>query len=36
MKEAKLCLDSAVYGQEDSKLQILQFISTKIANQHCR
>jgi len=32
MKGAKKCLDDAVYGQEESKLQIMQFISTKIAN----
>ena len=32
MKGAKKCLDSAVFGQEESKLQIMQFISTKIAN----
>ena len=32
MKGAKKCLDDAIYGQEDSKLQIMQFISTKITN----
>ena len=32
MKSAKKCLDDAIYGQEDSKLQIMQFISTKITN----
>ena len=32
MKGAKKCLDDAVYGQDESKLQIMQFISTKIAN----
>jgi len=32
MKCAKKCLDDAIYGQEDSKLQIMQFISTKITN----
>lgn len=36
MKYAKKCLDDAVFGQEDSKLQILQFISTKIANPNGR
>lgn len=36
MRGAKKCLDQAVYGQEDSKLQILQFISTKIANPESR
>jgi ATP-dependent Lon protease len=32
MKTAKKCLDDAVYGQDESKLQIMQFISTKISN----
>lgn len=32
MRGARKCLDNAVYGQEDTKLQILQFIGTKIAN----
>ena len=32
MKSAKKCLDGAIYGQESSKLQIMQFISTKITN----
>jgi ATP-dependent Lon protease len=32
MKTAKKCLDDAVYGQDESKLQVMQFISTKIAN----
>jgi hypothetical protein len=36
MRGAKKCLDQAVYGQEDSKLQIMQFISTKIANPDSR
>lgn len=36
MKQAKKCLDEAVYGQEDSKLQIMQFIGTKIANPRGR
>lgn len=36
MRGAKKCLDQAVYGQEDSKLQIMQFISTKIANPESR
>jgi ATP-dependent Lon protease len=36
MKTAKKCLDDAVYGQEDSKLQIMQFIGTKIANPNSR
>jgi len=32
MKSAKKCLDDAVFGQEDAKLQIMQFIGAKIAN----
>lgn len=36
MRGAKKCLDQAVYGQDDSKLQIMQFISTKIANPESR
>jgi ATP-dependent Lon protease len=32
MKMAMKCLDDAVFGQQDSKLQIMQFISSKIAN----
>jgi ATP-dependent Lon protease len=32
MSNAKKCLDHAIYGQDESKLQIMQFISTKIAN----
>ena len=36
MKSAKKCLDDAVYGQEESKLQIMQFISTKIVNPEHR
>jgi len=32
MREARSHLDRATYGQEDAKLQIMQFISTKIAN----
>jgi ATP-dependent Lon protease len=36
MKTAKKCLDDAAYGQEESKLQIMQFISTKIANPEHR
>lgn len=32
MGRAKKCLDDAVYGQEESKLQIMQFIASKIAN----
>jgi hypothetical protein len=36
MRNAKKCLDEAVYGQDESKLQIMQFISTKIANPNGR
>ncbi len=36
MKSAKKCLDDAVYGQDESKLQVMQFISTKIANPEHR
>jgi ATP-dependent Lon protease len=32
MGTARKALDEAVYGQDDTKLQILQYISTKIAN----
>ena len=32
MKGAQKSLDEAVYGQQDTKLQILQYITTKIAN----
>jgi ATP-dependent Lon protease len=36
MSAARQCLNDAVFGQEESKLQILQFISTKIANPQSR
>jgi ATP-dependent Lon protease len=36
IKGAKKCLDNATYGQDESKLQILQFISTKISNPDSR
>lgn len=32
MSKARKCLDEAIYGQEDAKLQIMQFIASKIAN----
>jgi ATP-dependent Lon protease len=32
MARAKKCLDEAIYGQSEAKLQILQFIASKIAN----
>ncbi len=36
MGKAKDCLDGAVYGQDEAKLQILQFIASKIANPNAR
>jgi len=36
IKGARKCLDDAAYGQDESKLQILQFIATKIANPEGR
>lgn len=36
MERARRCLAEAIYGQEESKLQILQFIATKIANPSAR
>ena len=32
MTRAKKCLDDAIYGQNEAKLQILQFIASKITN----
>jgi ATP-dependent Lon protease len=32
MEKARKCLDEAIYGQDDAKLQIQQFIASKIAN----
>ena len=32
MRGSRKCLDDAVYGQDESKLQIMQFIASKIAN----
>ena len=32
MEKARRCLEEAIYGQEDAKLQIMQFIASKIAN----
>ena len=32
MEQARKSLDDAIYGQDEAKLQILQFIATKIAN----
>jgi ATP-dependent Lon protease len=36
MEKARKHLDSSIYGQEESKLQILQFIAAKIANPNAR
>ncbi len=36
MEKAKKCLDEAVFGQGEAKLQILQFIATRIANPDAR
>ena len=32
MNKARRCLDDAIYGQDEAKLQIMQFIASKIAN----
>lgn len=32
MEKARKCLDDAIYGQDEAKLQIQQFIASKIAN----
>lgn len=36
MEKARRALGEAIYGQEESKLQILQFIASKIANPDAR
>ncbi len=36
MGRAKKCLDDSVFGQEEAKLQIMQFIASKIANPTAR
>jgi ATP-dependent Lon protease len=36
MEKARACMEEAIYGQEDAKLQILQFIASKIANPSAR
>ena len=36
MIRARKCLEDAIYGQEEAKLQILQFIATKMANPNSR
>ena len=36
MNRATRCLNEAIYGQDEAKMQILQFIATKIANPTAR
>ena len=36
MERARACLDAAIYGQSEAKLQILQFIAAKITNPNSR
>jgi len=36
MQKAQKCLADAIYGQEEAKMQILQFIATKMANPNSR
>ena len=36
MQRARKCLAEAIYGQEEAKLQILQFIASKITNPEAR
>jgi hypothetical protein len=36
MEQAKLYMESAIFGQQEAKLQILQFIASKIANPNAR
>jgi hypothetical protein len=36
MNRARACLQDAIYGQDEAKLQILQFIASKIANPTAR
>jgi hypothetical protein len=36
MERARGCLAEAIYGQEEAKIQILQFIASKIANPDAR
>jgi len=36
MMKAQRCLAEAIYGQEEAKIQILQFIASKIANPDAR
>ena len=36
MQRARTCLNDAIYGQDEAKIQILQFIASKIANPEAR
>jgi hypothetical protein len=36
MERARKCLADAIYGQEEAKIQVLQFIASKIANPSAR
>lgn len=36
LQNAKKCLDDAVYGQDEAKLQVLQWMANKIANPEAR
>jgi ATP-dependent Lon protease len=36
MERARACMTDAIYGQDEAKLQILQFIASKIANPGAR
>jgi DNA polymerase III delta prime subunit len=36
MERARRCLNEAIYGQDEAKIQILQFIASKIANPDAR
>jgi MoxR-like ATPase len=36
MERARKCLAEAIYGQEEAKIQVLQFIASKIANPSAR
>jgi len=36
MEKAKACLDGSIYGQSEAKLQILQFIASKVTNPDSR
>ncbi len=36
MEKARRCMTDAIYGQDEAKIQILQFIASKIANPNAR